>query len=113
MCAHCGYTLLWSLELLPTLLAPNPIFQQLSIHIFISLPSEILCFTVSLMLSHSLFLSLFPWLTQKSSTIQTCSAYEFVYNHVWFCVYVYLLDLSLTYVRKYVTFAFLSLAYFT
>jgi hypothetical protein len=43
---------------------------------------------------------------------QTCSIYEFVYNHACFCVYIYLLDLSFTYERKYVAFVFLNLTYF-
>jgi hypothetical protein len=29
-----------------------------------------------------------------------CSLYKCVHDHVWFCVYVYLLDLSSTYKRK-------------
>jgi hypothetical protein len=36
-----------------------------------------------------------------------------VYDHVCSCVYIYLLNLSSTCERKYVTFVFLNLAYFT
>jgi hypothetical protein len=36
--------------------------------------------------------------------------HEFVYDHVCFCVYVYLLALSSTYQRKHVAFVFLILA---
>jgi hypothetical protein len=38
---------------------------------------------------------------------QICSTYEFVYDNNSFCVYVYLLDLSSMYERKYVAFVFL------
>jgi hypothetical protein len=39
--------------------------------------------------------------------------YTFVYNHVCFWEYVYLLDLISTYERKHVAFIFLILTYFT
>jgi hypothetical protein len=45
--------------------------------------------------------------------LETCSTYEFLYNHVCVCVYVYLLDLSSMCESKYVAFVFLNLAYFT
>jgi hypothetical protein len=38
---------------------------------------------------------------------QICSTSEFVYDHDFLCVYVYLLDLSSMYERKYVAFVFL------
>jgi hypothetical protein len=45
--------------------------------------------------------------------LQTYSTYKCVNDHVCFCVYVYILDLSSTYERKHETFVFLNLAYFT
>jgi hypothetical protein len=45
--------------------------------------------------------------------LQTCFTYKFIYDHVWFCVYVYLSDLSSTYEREHVAFVLLNLAYFT
>jgi hypothetical protein len=44
---------------------------------------------------------------------QTCSTDKFGYDHVCFCVCVYLWDLSSTYERKHVAFASLTLACFT
>jgi hypothetical protein len=42
--------------------------------------------------------------------IKTCSTYKFIYDHVCFCVYVYVLYLSSTYERKHAAFVFLNLA---
>jgi hypothetical protein len=44
------------------------------------------------------------------SLLPTYSTCRCVYDHVWVCVYVYLLDLSFTYERKHVSFVFLTLA---
>jgi hypothetical protein len=54
----------------------------------------------------------FPEFHRVVPLLQTRSTSEFVYVHVCFCVYVYLLELSSTYVRKHVAFVCLSLAYF-
>jgi hypothetical protein len=45
--------------------------------------------------------------------LKVCSMYDFVYDHVCFSVYVYLLDVSCIYERKHETIVFLILAYFT
>jgi hypothetical protein len=61
----------------------------------------------------SLFLSLLPKFHRVFALLQMSSTYKFENDHVCFCVYVYLLDLSSTYERKHVAFVFLNLAYFT
>jgi hypothetical protein len=53
----------------------------------------------------------FPEFHRIVPLFQTCSTFEFVYDPAWFCVYVFLLDLSSMYERKHVVFVFLSLAY--
>jgi hypothetical protein len=40
--------------------------------------------------------------------LQACSTNEFLYDHVCFCVYVYLLYLSPTYERKHAAFIWLT-----
>jgi hypothetical protein len=67
-----------------------------------------MCFTILLMLYHSLFLSLLPEFHRAVLLLQTCSTSEFVCDQVCFCVRVYLLDLSSTHERKHVAFVFLS-----
>jgi hypothetical protein len=117
MYAQCGYTLFWSVQHLPLLfLTPLPLlpffnsFQYTSLY---PLPSQILCFMILLMLYHSLFLFFFYEFHRVVPLLLTCCSYEFVYDHVCFCLYVYLLNLSSMYERKHAAFAFLSLAYFT
>jgi hypothetical protein len=58
-------------------------------------------------------LTSFPEFHRVVLLLQTCSMYMFAYDHIWFCVHVYLLDLPSTYERKHAVFVFLSLAYFT
>jgi hypothetical protein len=58
------------------------------------LPSQVLCLIILLMCHHSLFLPLLSEFHRVGPLLQTCSTYEFVYDHACFCVYVYLLDLS-------------------
>jgi hypothetical protein len=65
-----------------------------------------------LMLYHSFSFPSFPGF-HRVILLQTCSTYQFVYEHACFYIYVYLLDLSSTYERKHVAFVFLNLAYFT
>jgi hypothetical protein len=62
---------------------------------------------------HSPFLSLFLQFHRVDPLLQTCSSSEFVCDHGYFVIHVYLLDLSSMYERKHVAFVFLSLAYFT
>jgi hypothetical protein len=52
---------------------------------------------------HSLFLSILALLHRVFPLLQSFT-HEFVYDHVWFCLYVYLLDLSSMYERKHATF---------
>jgi hypothetical protein len=71
-----------------------------------------LCFIILLMLYHFLFLSFsFPEIHRIVPLLQTCSTSEFECDNVYFCVCVYLLDLSFTYERKHAAFVFLSLTY--
>jgi hypothetical protein len=42
----------------------------------------------------------------------TCLTHKFVYDHDWFCVYVYLW-IYLPHMREHVAFVLLNLAYFT
>jgi hypothetical protein len=63
------------------------------------------------MLSYSFSFPSFPKFHRVVPLLQTCSASEFVYDHVWFCVY--LLGLSSMYERKPVAFVVLNLAGFT
>jgi hypothetical protein len=97
---------------LPYPLPPTPHFQHLSIHNVISLPSQMLCFMI-LTLSFSFSFPSFPECHNVVPLLQTCSLYRFVYDHVCFCVYVCLLDVSSTYERKHVVFIFLNVTYFT
>jgi hypothetical protein len=119
MYAYCGYTLYWSIQPLPLLsFIPLPththptIFQQLLIHILISstLTSYVLLYYWCSIILFS-FPS-FPEFHREVPLLKTCSTSEFVYYHVCFCVYVYLLNLSSMYERKHVDFVFLSLVYF-
>jgi hypothetical protein len=84
-------------------------FQYLSLY---PLPSQMLCFSVLLILILFSFPS-FPKSHRVVPLLQTCSTYEFIYAHICFCGYVYLLGLSSMYNRKHTDFVFLSLAYFT
>jgi hypothetical protein len=116
MYGHCGYTLLWSIQSLPLLsltpLPPNPHFSTaFSIYPYIFY-LHILRYAILLMLYHSLFLSLFPEFPRVVPLSQTCSTYEFVYDHACFCVCVYLW-IYLPRMRENVAFVFLILAYFT
>jgi hypothetical protein len=87
----CGNTLCWSIQPLhysplPLYFSPPALFQQFSVHILISSTSQMSCFMVLLMRYHSLFLSLFPWIPQSSSTITYMFYIWVVYDHVCFCV---------------------------
>jgi hypothetical protein len=99
------YTLLWStqplLSLSLTPLPPIPLFQQLSIPTLISSTfTDVMFYNIVDALSFS-FLS-FPEKHRVVSLLQTCSTFEFVYDHACFCVYVFLLDLYSMYDTKYV-----------
>jgi hypothetical protein len=90
----CGYTLFWSFQpfrysALPIYPQSLPIFSSFQYTSLCSLSSQILCFTILLMLFLFSFPS-FPEFHIVVPLIQTCSTYEFVYNHVCFCAYVYL-----------------------
>jgi hypothetical protein len=79
-----------------------------------SLPSQILL--ISQYYGYSIIPIFFPSFLEFHRVVLLllkCSTYEFVYDHVWFCVCVYLLDLSSMYERKHVAFVFLILANFT
>jgi hypothetical protein len=88
MYPHWAYTLL-SLTPFP----PPPIFQEISTLYFYPLPSQMLYFTILLMLHHSLSFPL-PNFHRVVLQLQMCSMYEFVYDHACFCVYVSLFNLS-------------------
>jgi hypothetical protein len=89
---------------------PTHIIQQLSIlSIIFSTCIDVMYFDTVEALPFS-----FPSYSHRvAPLLQTCFIYKFIHDHVWFCVYVYVLDLSSTYERNHVTFVFLSLAYFT
>jgi hypothetical protein len=90
---------------------PPTHFQQLSILILTS-STFTSCFKV-LLCSVVLFsFPSFPEFHRVVPLLQSCSTFEFVYDHAGFCVYVYLLDLSSMNERKHTAFVFLSLAHF-
>jgi hypothetical protein len=75
---------------------PFPSFKQLSIYILISSTfTDVMFYNIVDALSLS-----FPFPPPPSfhrvPLLQTCSTYEFLYDHVYFCVCAYLLDLSFT-----------------
>jgi hypothetical protein len=74
----------------PFLPPPFPIFQQLSIYILIS--STFTSYVLQYYWCSIIFL-FFPSFLELRKVVlllQTCSTSEFVYDHVCFCVYVYL-----------------------
>jgi hypothetical protein len=75
---------------------PSPSFKQLSLHILTSLPSsDVMQYYWCAIILFS-FPS-FPKCRRVIPLLQTCSTYEFVYDHSCLCVYV---DLSSTYERN-------------
>jgi hypothetical protein len=95
------------------LFLPLPLFNSFQYTSLYPPPSQMLCFTILLVFCHSLFLSLFPEFHRMFPLLLTCRTYEFIYDHAYFCMCVYLLDLSFTYERKHASFFFPSLVYFT
>jgi hypothetical protein len=87
MYAHCGCTLLWSIQPI-TLLYPFTSHPYLSTtfktHPY-SLYLHILCFTIFLMLCHSLFLSLFPRVPWSSFTITNMF---YIWICIWSCLFL-------------------------
>jgi hypothetical protein len=89
---HCGCALLWSVQSLPLLsitpLPTSPIYQQLSIHIFIS--STFISYVMRYYWCSVILFSFpsFPESNRVVPLLWTCSTYEFVYDHACFCVYV-------------------------
>jgi hypothetical protein len=79
---------------------PISIFQHLSYISLYPLPSQLLCFTILLSIILLSFLS-FPKFHRVVPLSQEWSTYEFVYDQVCFCVYVYLLDLPFMYEGKH------------
>jgi hypothetical protein len=105
MCSCCESTLLWCSHSLPLLsLSLLPSSPQFSIafntHLYILYLHRccILWYYWCSVIPFS-FPS-FPEFHRVFPLLQTCSTYEFIYDHVCFCVYVYLLDLSSTYKTK-------------
>jgi hypothetical protein len=94
-----------SFSLLPLLFNS---FQSVSLCHLPAQMQYILIFLISILF----FFSSFPKFHKIVPLLQTCSLYKCAYDHVCFCVYIYLLDLSSTCERKHVSFVFLSLAYF-
>jgi hypothetical protein len=82
------------------LYTPPPFFNSFQCLSLYPPPSQMLCITILLMLYRSLFPSSFPEFHSVVLILQACSTYMFAYDHVCFCVYVYLLGLSSTYERK-------------
>jgi hypothetical protein len=77
---------------LPLYLFPS-IFQKFSMHTLISST-----FTFYILQYYWCSIILFPFpsfpkVHRVVPLLQTCSTYEFVYEHTCFCIYVYLLDL--------------------
>jgi hypothetical protein len=110
----CEYSLFWSVQLLPLLSLtpslPPPYSKDFNTYCCI-----LYLHRCNVFLHCSIILFSFPTSPEFHRVVpvwQTCSTYEFVYEHVWFCIYVYLSDLSSTYERKHAAFFFLSLAYF-
>jgi hypothetical protein len=56
----------------------SPFFHSFQYMSWCPLPAQILCFTILLMLYHSLFLSSFPESHRLALLLQTFSTYEFV-----------------------------------
>jgi hypothetical protein len=71
-----------------------PIFNS-----FQYIPSQMLCFTILLMLCHSLFLSLLPWVPQSSSTV-TNMFYMSLYMIMLVFAYMFILRIYLPGVRE-------------
>jgi hypothetical protein len=112
---HSGYTLIWSIQPLPLLssLAPIPKFSTVfSTHHYVLYLHR--CYVLPYYWCFSTLLAFpsFPEFHRVVPVLQTCSTYEFVYDYVCFCVYVYLLNLSSIYEWKHVAFVFLSLDHF-
>jgi hypothetical protein len=87
------------------------IFQQLSTHILISSTfTDVMFYDIVDALLFS-----FPFSPSYRAVLllQICSTYEFVYDHVYYCVYVYLLNLCSTFDRKHAAIVFKNGAYFT
>jgi hypothetical protein len=71
----------------------TPIFQCYQYISLYPLPSQILYIMILLTLYHSFSCPSFPKFHSVVPLLQTYSTYMFVYDHVCFCVYSYLLDL--------------------
>jgi hypothetical protein len=69
---------------------PPSVFQHLSIHILISstFTSYVIWYYCCFIILFSL--PSFPEFHRVVILLQTYSTTEFVYDHVWFCVYIYL-----------------------
>jgi hypothetical protein len=111
-CCECA--LLWSVQPCPllslTLSFPLLIIQHFSIHLCSTCTD-----TMYLNIIDFIILIFFP-LSQFHSVVpllKMCSIFKLPYDHVCFCLYVYLFDLFSTYERKHAAFAFLNLANFT
>jgi hypothetical protein len=73
---------------------PLFIIQEFSVHILISSTfTDVMFYDVVDTLSFFFFLKFYSVV----SVLQICFACEFLYDHAYFCVYVYILDLSSTY----------------
>jgi hypothetical protein len=96
-----------------TLYLPPPLFTSFQCTSLCPLPAQMWCFMI-LWCSIILFsFPSFPEFHRVVPLLKTCSTSEFVYDHVWFCVCVYFLDLSSTCERKHAAFVFLNLANFS
>jgi hypothetical protein len=94
MYAYCGCALLWPIHPLPLLsltpLPPTPHFSiAFNTYLYI-LYLHILCHSILLMLVILFSFFSFPEFHRVVPLLQTCSISEFVYDHVCFCVHIYL-----------------------
>jgi hypothetical protein len=84
---------------------PSPVFQKFSVHILIT--STFTSYGTWYYWS-SIILFSFPSFLQFHRVVpllQTCSTFEFVYTHAYFCVYIYLwIYLSSSYEGKHASF---------
>jgi hypothetical protein len=109
MYPSCEYTVLWSVQPLPllSLSLPAPIINQFSVHIVLSSTcTDAVCFDIVDSLSLSFPFPLLSEFHRVLPLLQICFIYKWIYDHVWFCVYIYLLDLYSTSERKHVTLSF-------
>jgi hypothetical protein len=91
----------------------TPINQQLSVCFVIPSPYIDEMYLTLCILSHSFFLSLVFPAPSNSPTTYMHEIYMCVCDHVFVCLYICLLAISSTHIRKHTGFVFLSLAYFT